>query len=83
MIEAVTSLDDLQIFGNTMEEILVPWDSVIFLLQHLGFVINFKKCVSEPTEEVEFLGMIVNSKTMILSLPQEKIQKIKSQCLGV
>ena len=83
MIEAVTFLDDLQIFGNTMEEILVAWDSVIFLLQDLGFVTNFKKCVSEPTEEVEFLGMIVNSKTMILSLPQEKIQKIKSQCLGV
>ena len=45
MIRAITFLDDLLIFfGNTMEEILVARDSVIFLLQHLGFVINFKKC---------------------------------------
>ena len=49
MIQAIIFLNDLLIFGNTMEEILVARDSVIFLLQHLGFVINFKKCVLEPT----------------------------------
>ena len=64
-----------------MEKILVARDSVILLLQHLGFVINFKKYVLEPTQEIEFLGMIVNSKTMTLSLSQEKVQKIKTQCL--
>ena len=64
-----------------MEEILVARDSVIFLLQHLEFVINFKKCVLEPTQEIQFLGIIVNSKTMTLSLSQEKVQKIKRQRL--
>ena len=83
MIQAIIFLDDLLIFKNTMEEILVARDPVIFLLQHLGFVIYFKKCVLEPTQEIEFLGMIVNSKTMTLSLPLEKVQKIKSQCLEV
>ena len=83
MIPAITLLDDLLIFGNTMEEILVTQDSVIFLLQHLGSVINSKKYVLEPTPKVDFLGMIVNSKTMTLSLPQQKVQKIKSQCLEV
>ena len=48
MIRAIIFLDDLLIFGSTMEEILVARDPVIFLLQHLGFVINFKKCVLEP-----------------------------------
>ena len=66
-----------------MEAIFVARDSVIFLLQHLGFVINFKKCVLEPTQEIDFLGMIVNPTTMTLSLPQQKVQKIKSQCLEV
>ena len=51
MIGAIIFLDDLLIFGNTMDEILVAQDSVIFLLQHLGFVLNFKKCVLEPTQE--------------------------------
>ena len=68
MIRAIIFLDDLLIFENTMEEILVARDSVIFLLQHLGFVINFKKCVLEPTQEIEFLGMIVNSKTILLNI---------------
>ena len=81
MIRTITFLEDLLIFGNTMEEILVARDSVIFLLQHLEFVINFKKCVLEPTQEIQFLGIIVNSKTMTLSLSQEKVQKIKRQRL--
>ena len=83
MIRVIIFLDDLLIFGNTMEEILVARDSVIFLLQHLSFVINFKKCVLEPTQEIEFLGVIVNSKIMTLSLTQKKVQKIKSPCLEV
>ena len=78
MIQTITFLEDLLIFGNTIEEILVARDSVIFLLQHLEFVINFKKCVLEPTQ---FLGIIVNSNTMTLSLSQEKVQKIKRQRL--
>ena len=73
MIRAVLFLDDLLIFRNTMEEILVVRDSVIFLLQHLGFVTNFKKCVLELTQKIEFLGIIVNSKTMTLFLTQEKV----------
>ena len=47
MIRAIIFLDDLLFFGNTMEEILVVRGSVIILLQHLGFVINFKKRVLE------------------------------------
>ena len=81
MIRTITFLEDLLIFGNTIEEILVARDSVIFLLQHLEFVINFKKCVLEPTQEIQFLGIIVNSKTMTLSLSQEKVQKIERQRL--
>ena len=82
MIRAIIFLDDLLIFRNTMVLFLAR-DSVIFLLQHLGFVINFKKCVLESTLEIGFLGMTVNSTKMTLSLPQGKVQKIKSQCLEV
>ena len=83
MIHAIIFLNNLLFFRNTIEEMLVTRDSVIFLLHHLGFVINFKKCVLEPTQKIGFLGMIVNSKTMTLFLPQEKFQEITSQCLEV
>ena len=81
MIRVITYLDYLLILGNSMSEIFLARDSVIFLLQHLGFVINLKKCVLDPAQEIEFLGLIVNSQTMTLPLPAEKIGKIKDQCL--
>ena len=81
MIRPIIFLDDVLIFENTVEEILVARVSVIFLLQHLEFAINFKKCVLELTQEIDFLGMIVKWKTITLSLSQEKVRKIKSQCL--
>ena len=52
MIQAVIFLDDLLILGDTMEKILVARGSLILLLQHLGFMINFKKCVSKSTQEI-------------------------------
>ena len=45
---------------------------MIFLLQHLGFVINLKKCVLGPVQEIEFLGLVMNSQTTTLSLPKKK-----------
>ena len=81
MIRVIIYLDDLLILGNSMSEMFMARDSVIFLLQHLGFVINLKKCVLDPAQEIEFLGVIVNTQTMTLSLPAEKIGKIKDQCL--
>ena len=41
MIRVIIFLGDILIFGNTMEEILMIQDPVIFLQQHLGFGINF------------------------------------------
>ena len=56
---------------------------MIFLLQHLGFMINLKRCVLDPAREIKFLGLIVDSQFMTLSLPAEKIGKIKDQCLRI
>ena len=41
-------LDDILLIGHTLEEILISRDTVIFLLQHLGFVINWKNSVLTP-----------------------------------
>ena len=31
----------------------------IFLLENMGFIIGYKKCVLEPTQQIEFLGFTV------------------------
>ena len=52
---------------------------VVYLLENLGFVINHPKSQLTLTQEIEFLGFVVNSTTMELKLPGEKIKKIKSE----
>ena len=61
-----------------MSEIFMARDFGIILLQHLDFMINLKRYVLDPAQEMEFLGLIMNSQTMTLSLP---VEKTKDQCL--
>ena len=69
------------IIGRTREEIIALRDKVILLLlQCLGFLINQEKSEMAPVQEIEFLGMIVNSKEMTITLPQKKLQLIKQMC---
>ena len=70
-------------FGKQYEWNIYGKDSVIFLLQHLGFMRNLKKCGLDPVQEIEFLWLTVNFLIMTLSLPEKKIRKIKDQCLSL
>ena len=47
--------------NGTLEDLLMARDTLIFILQHLGFLINIKKSYLEPTSTLEFLGVIVDS----------------------
>lgn len=56
-----------------------------FLLQILGlgllgFLMNIKKYVLQPYQNIEFLGIIVGLREMSLSLSQEKVTAILEQC---
>ena len=44
------------------EEALKARDSVIFLLTQLGLTINWEKSVLEPTQKVEYLGMVLDTR---------------------
>ena len=65
------------LIGRTIENVQIYHGTVILLLQELGFAINLKKLVMTPSEEMEFLGMVINSKEMAISLPEEELQKVK------
>ena len=80
-IEYQIYLDDMLLLGRAMKEVLIATDVVIFLLQHLGFVINLKKSILTPQQKLEFLGLLVSFLNMSLSLTPEKLMKVTSQCL--
>ena len=73
-------LDDVLLLGQTPEEVLSALNSLIFLLQNLGFVINQKKSQLQSVQETEFLGLFVNPNTMTLALPPDKLAAINSLC---
>ena len=68
------------LIGHFLEEIVTSRDTVIFLLQHLGFVINWKKSVLTPEQEIEFLDLTINSVTLELFANKTNIQKVVSKC---
>ena len=43
------------------------------LLQNLGFLVNINKSVLTPTQRIIFLGFLIDSVNMTISLPEEKI----------
>ena len=56
--------------------------SLRWLLENLGFIINWKKSVWALTQEIQYLGFLIDSVNMVIRLPSEKIQIIlKCQCL--
>ena len=69
-IRVIKYLYDMLLMGKTMEEIIMSRDTTILLLQHLGFILNMEKSILNPVQEIEILGLTVNSVKMTLSLPE-------------
>ena len=77
----VINLDDILLMERTLEEILMSRDTLIFLLQHLGIVINLKKLVLKPSQQVEILVLKIENHTMILT--EEEIKKVRISFLTI
>ena len=82
-IRIVMYLDDMLIMGQTMENIIMSRDTLIFLLQHLGVFLNLEISILNPVQEIEFLGGAINSLKMCISLSQWKALKIQIQCQDI
>ena len=68
----VAYMDDTLIMATAVEMLREHIHMMLFLIKNLGFIINSNKSLLTPTQEIEFLGMVVNSQTMDLELPEEK-----------
>ena len=55
-IRMVIYLDDMLIIRQTMEEILMSRDAVIFLLKHLGFVLKLEISILNYLREKRSFG---------------------------
>lgn len=73
-------IDDTLIIAASEAECSANVHKVVRLLGDLGFKINFKKSQLDPVTQLTYLGFILDSSTMTISLPEDKIEKIISKC---
>ena len=79
-IRIVIYIDDMLILTDSQQEAKQARDTTLFLLQNIGFVINWGKSVLEQTKTIEFLGVQINSTNMTFSIPEPKLNKIILFC---
>lgn len=77
-IRVTVYLGDFLILGASEEECAEGVRLAIYLLEALGFIINWKKSDLNPRRVCRFLGMIINSEEMTIELPSEKRIKIRN-----
>ena len=63
--------------SRSKEEARKHLATAVELLIALGFIINMKKSVLSPTQELEFLGFVLNSRKMTIALPSHKLHSLK------
>ena len=78
-IRLIIHLDDILIMAESSDLVLHQAASALNLLESLGFIVNYEKSHLVPTQEIEFLGLLVNSKNLTLILPGEKLRKIRKR----
>ena len=76
-------LDDILIIGPSYDSVCNSLSLTLDILCNLGFKINYEKSSLVPNQVINHLGYLWNSKEMCISLPTEKIGKIKHFCLQI
>ena len=82
-IHCVFYLNDILILGRSLEEWTENIQFTTRFLKTLGFIINQEKSQLHPAQCLIYLGFCINSRTMTLSLPAEKVNRIVGHCQEV
>lgn len=79
-LRLVVYLDDILIIGHSREEAQEAVKQVVGLLESLGFVIQEEKSVREPSQSLEYIGLMIDTISMSCILHQKKKEILVEQC---
>lgn len=80
-VRLIVYIDDMLVIGKSPAEVVDHVGALSVLLEGLGFVINREKSITTPSQQIEFLGLRVDTSTMTLSLPGHKIRMIRGEAI--
>ena len=76
-------IDDIIIISDTLDDCNKDTKATIQLLQDLGYVVNFDKSSLTPSQNIEHLGLIIDSKHMTVRIGKDKIANVKQKCVNI
>ncbi|KZR96658.1 Uncharacterized protein APZ42_008879, partial [Daphnia magna] len=79
-IRLVIYLDDLLIVGASFQKCTTAVAQVITTLEYLGFLINFKNSETNPSQCIEYIGLITDSLAMSFRLTDKMMANISRLC---
>ena len=65
-------VDDILVLGHSFRECNSATEEVLRTLQEAGFVVNFNKSQLTPSQLVEFLGIDIDFRLGVISIPDRK-----------
>ena len=71
----VVYLDDFLVVGQTKQECQLAFDTLLQLLQDLGFQISWRKVIG-PTQKLALLGVELDTLKCEMALPQAKLEDL-------
>ena len=75
-VRLIIYIDDALVIGKTPDKVWNHVEALIVLLEGLGFIVNMEKSVLTLSQQIEFLGLLLNTASMCLTLPGHKIRTI-------
>ena len=78
-VRMIVYIDDILLMGDSPNQVESHLQALVFLLTNLGFIINLPKSITIPTQTIEYLGLLVDSTSLHLSLPGEKLHHIRME----
>lgn len=73
-------IDDTLMCSKSVEDCVACLKDTVEILQNVGFCINVDKSVLVPTKRIEYLGNIIDSEAMTVTLPARRVKKIVESC---
>ena len=73
----VVYIDNIQVMAESEAQLKDHVQCLMYLLKNLGYIINYKKSVLTPIKQLEFLRFILDLDSAELSLPTDKVTKIR------
>ena len=76
---SVVFVDDTYLQADCRTKCLDNIHATINLLRNLGFTIHADKSILEPTQQIEFLGFLIDSNQMTIRLSEKKTIALKNK----